>query len=294
LTQPNPGTQPQAPPPYDDEIDLRDLVLVLWRYRWMITGVFLLAVAAAAAISFLLPPVYKVSTTIALGQFNSPVYTNATAAKEVLQSDDLLWKVVQELKLDVPREKFRAFKEDIEVTPVKDTNMLQISVMTTDRAEGKAIVEKMVELFKEDCRPDYEKNRDLLANQLATVQRRLVEVDKSIAKTNEDLAAVETMTGLSRVDRDFRRSQVLETLRTFEEQRIALLDRYLQLQKDFDSLREVQVIRSAREPVYPEKPKKKLNVAVAGVLGLMLGVFGAFVLDYFRRNPLDLKGGDIT
>ncbi|MDI6711565.1 MAG: Wzz/FepE/Etk N-terminal domain-containing protein [Bacillota bacterium] len=290
MSQPVPGTQPQAPPPYDDEIDLRDLVLVLWRYRWMITGVFVLAVAAAAALSFLLPPVYKVSTTIALGQFNSPVYTNPAAAKEVLRSDDLLLKTIKELNLDVPMEEFRGFKEDIEVTPVKDTNMLQVSIMTADRAEGKAVVEKMVELFKEDCAPDYEENRTMLANQLTTVQRRLLDVEKSITKANEDLAAVEAMSGLSRGERDFRRSQVLETLRAFEEQRIGLLDRYLGLQKDLDSLRQVTTVRSAREPVYPEKPNKKLNVAVAGVLGLMLGVFGAFVLDYFRRNPLDLKG----
>jgi hypothetical protein len=29
-----------------------------------------------------------------------------------------------------------------------------------------------------------------------------------------------------------------------------------------------------------------LNVAVAGVLGLMVGVFAAFALEYFRKNPL--------
>ena len=29
-------------------------------------------------------------------------------------------------------------------------------------------------------------------------------------------------------------------------------------------------------------PKKKLNVAIAGVLGLMVGVFGIFVMEYFE------------
>lgn len=289
MNQPNPGIPPQTPPLYDDEIDLRDLVLVLWRYRRMIIGVFLVAVVAAAAISFILPPVYKVSTTVALGQFNSPVYTNAAAAKEVLQSDDLLLKTIVDLKLDVPREEFKGFKADVEVNPVKDTNMLQVSIMTTDRAEGKAIVEKMVELFATDSKPEYQKNRTLLVNQLVIIQKRLVDVEKDIADTKESLAAVESSTGFAQGDKDFRRSQVLDSLRTFEGQRTELLDRYLGLQKELDSLRDVQTIRSAREPVYPEKPNKKLNVAVAGVLGLMMGVFGAFVLDYFRRNPLNLK-----
>ena len=45
---------------------------------------------------------------------------------------------------------------------------------------------------------------------------------------------------------------------------------------------EVQFAVPAVEPKEPVGPKKKLNIAIAGVLGLMVGVFGAFLVEYFE------------
>jgi len=46
---------------------------------------------------------------------------------------------------------------------------------------------------------------------------------------------------------------------------------------------EVRFAVPAVEPRSPIAPKKKLNIALAGVLGLMVGVFGAFMMEYFER-----------
>jgi len=45
---------------------------------------------------------------------------------------------------------------------------------------------------------------------------------------------------------------------------------------------EVRFAVRAVEPKEPVAPKKKLNIAIAAVLGLMVGVFGAFVVEYFE------------
>lgn len=45
---------------------------------------------------------------------------------------------------------------------------------------------------------------------------------------------------------------------------------------------EVRFAVPAVEPKHPVAPKKKLNIAIAGVLGLMVGVFGAFAMEYFE------------
>jgi len=46
---------------------------------------------------------------------------------------------------------------------------------------------------------------------------------------------------------------------------------------------EVRFAVPAVEPKYPVAPKKKLHIALAGALGLMVGVFGAFMIEYFER-----------
>jgi len=55
---------------------------------------------------------------------------------------------------------------------------------------------------------------------------------------------------------------------------------------------EVRFAVPAVEPKYPVAPKKKLNVAIAGVLGLMVGVFGAFAVEYFEGWGKEGKEGN--
>ncbi|MDW7671402.1 MAG: polysaccharide biosynthesis tyrosine autokinase [Bacillota bacterium] len=49
-------------------------------------------------------------------------------------------------------------------------------------------------------------------------------------------------------------------------------------------IRNVQVIDAAELPMIPVKPNILLNIAIAGVLGLMLGVFLVFMLEYLDRT----------
>ncbi|MDA8097042.1 MAG: Wzz/FepE/Etk N-terminal domain-containing protein [Clostridia bacterium] len=283
----------EMPPSYDqrrfdDEIELRDLIRPLWHYRCLITAVFVLAVATAGVISFVMAPVYQVHTLISLGIYDSPVYTQAGPAREIILSDDFIREVVDDLELGIPPERFRAFRETIKVEPIKDTNMLKISIETTDRTEGKTILERMFQNFYAKSQPKFAQHEQLVVSQLTTVQEALDQVENNIHSTNDLLQQIESGVVTS-IDRDFRRSQILESVQGFEQQHLALLDRSLGLQKELNSLEAPQVVRSPREPVYPVKPNKKLNVALAGVLGLMVGVFLAFGLEYLRKNPLYLN-----
>ena len=54
----------------------------------------------------------------------------------------------------------------------------------------------------------------------------------------------------------------------------------------------VQVIDKAQPPENPVKPRPKLNMAIAGVLGIMAGVFLAFLLEYMDntlKTPEDIE-----
>lgn len=51
------------------------------------------------------------------------------------------------------------------------------------------------------------------------------------------------------------------------------------------------IVSPAVEPLKPIAPNKKLNVAIAGVLGLMLGVFVAFFKEYWISTSIEVKRG---
>ena len=62
--------------------------------------------------------------------------------------------------------------------------------------------------------------------------------------------------------------------------------------KKFMKVENVQVIDEAQVPKNPIKPRPMLNIAIAGVLGLMFGIFLVFLLEYLDntiKTPEDVE-----
>jgi len=278
--------------PYADEIDLREYILVLWSYRKMIAGLFLAAVIASALISlFVLDPVYQSHATIYLGNFNSPIYSNHGGAQGILHSDELLTKVAQKYLPDFEPEDLENFKKTVKVESVSGTPYMLVAVSYKDPAAARNMVQMIIDLFREQSQPVYERDKALLTEQLESVKIQLEQVKRQVAEAEAALAGIEK-TDLTDTGRDYRRSQTLEALKNLNAQQMSLESSYYSLQKSLQNLKPLRVVSGPNLPLHHIKPNKKLNVAIAGVLSLMTGVFLAFILEYFRRNPLDLKTGN--
>ena len=109
-----------------------------------------------------------------------------------------------------------------------------------------------------------------LEPQILGLQQRLQEV-----QTEEDR--------LTRA-RDVARETYLTLARKVEEVRIAAED----------TSGEVRLASRAAVPEVPVSPRKLLNTAVAGMLGLMVGVFGAFAVEWWNADGKSGRQGDRT
>ncbi|MCX8207847.1 MAG: Wzz/FepE/Etk N-terminal domain-containing protein, partial [Methanothrix sp.] len=144
----------------DDEIDLRDIFLVLWKSRRLIAAIFLIAVVAAGAISIIMPSVYRASCIVVLGNFEDPIYTTQAGAVEIIKSDAFLANLSDNLNLSLSPGQLDALRESISVEPVKGSDrLLRISIETEDPAEGKRILEGMVLLFFNMSSKSYSEQR---------------------------------------------------------------------------------------------------------------------------------------
>jgi uncharacterized protein involved in exopolysaccharide biosynthesis len=261
----------------DDEIDLRDIFRVLWKRRLLVIGVFLVAALVAGAISFSMSPVYKVSSIIAVGNFEDPVYTTQASAKSIMLSDEFLQEVFEQVRPNATDE-FRTFKESVKVEPVKDSDrLIEISIETPEKQEGKKAVENIIWLYANRSADSYNKHRKILTDQLAVTQERLKGIDMQINQTSGALQDIQDSSSSSEVQAEMRFSRTLDRLNGIENQRSALIDKSLDLQKQLELIRNLEVVQPAREPVSPIGPRKALIVAIAGMLGLMAGIFAAFL-----------------
>ena len=262
----------------DAEIDLRDIFRVLWKRRLLIIGVFVVAVLVAGVISFAIPSVYRVSSIIAVGNFEDPVYTSPASAKSIMLSDEFLLEVLEQISPNATGSEFMSFKGSVKVEPVKDSDkLIEISVETPEKQEGMKAVEKMVWLYANSSNDSYNKQKKILFDQLAVTQERLDIINMEINQTGEALQEIQDSTGSSAVQGEMQFSRTLDRLNGMETQRSALIDHSMDLQKQLVLMRNLEVVSPAREPVSPIWPRKALIVAIAGMLGLMVGIFAAFL-----------------
>lgn len=283
---------PRQEIPYEEEIDLRDLLLVLYRYRKVVIAIFLFAVAVGAVVSFLLPPTYEVKALVSLGSI--PTSSGQTvsimppaAAKEMLLSRDLFQEAVKNAGLDLRNPLVNSCKKGLKAEVVKDTNFIRITIETSDPVLGKKILDELVDVFKQKAASGFNRQMELTRNELKRVSAELVEVDKNIEKTKDALGEIEKTAG--GVAMEWELSRLLESLSRFQEQRAKLLDKKFSLEQALNTSRGIEVVEAPTIPEMPVRPRKTLNIAVSGVLGLMVGFFAAFALNYFRHNPLNFE-----
>jgi uncharacterized protein involved in exopolysaccharide biosynthesis len=272
----------------DDEIDLHDIFRVLWKRRLLIIGFFVVAVLVAGAISFSMPSVYRVSSIIAVGNFEDPVYTSQTSVISIMLSDGFLMEVFEQLSPNATGSMSGAFKGSIKVEPVKDNDrLIEISVETPERQEGKEAVEKIVWLYAKRSDDSYNKHKKILFDQLAVTQERLDVIDMEINQTLEALQDIQDSSGPSTVQTEMRFSHTMDLLSGIGAQRSALIGRSLDIQKQLELIRNLEVVQPAREPVSPIGPRRILIVAVAGMLGLMTGILAAFLREELGSRQND-------
>lgn len=264
---------------YEDEIDLRDLILVLWKWRKLILAIFLASLLIGIVISFAVTPVYQVQAKISIGSFEpdpksvQPKITPETA-KEMLLSSDLqeeAWGAGADVGV-------------LSVTPVENTNILEITLETNDPQQGEVLLNKLITLFSEKEGVQYKRSKELLNNELQRIDRELQEVNKGIKQTRDLLEKLSSAEPSS--TSEIQQMKLLDTLSRFTEQRDKLLEKKLETEQKLNSIEGIKVLEKPEASPSPVRPKKKLNIVVAGVLGLMVGVFAAFMVDYLKRNPL--------
>ena len=207
----------------EETIDLREYFAIIKKRFWIIGLITVIAMVVSGVISFfMLSPVYESKSTLIVntekneetqmitGDQFSVSQKLAVTYGEIIKSRAVLESVISNLKLD---SEYEDLVEKITVSPVKDTQIISISVQDTNPKKARDIANEIPKVFEKEV--------------------------KRITKAND-----------------------------------------------------IQVIDKAILPQGAIKPNKMMNVAIAAVLGMMIGLFVVFVLEYLDnkiKTPQDVE-----
>ena len=191
------------------------------------------------------------------------------------------------LTLKTKEDSLRELKEQIE----NQEKFIVVSKAITDEAlweregKGKDLSELGDRrLRSEVINPLYQSLRTRIVNtgiEFNALKSRLKHLEKSIELTGKEIDELERTINQREFELTRLTRQEIIYQRTFDNLAIRLEE--ARIAKAME-LGEVRIISPAIEPESPIRPKKKLNVAISGVLGLMFGVFIAFSREFLEKN----------
>ncbi len=272
---------PAAGPFYaEDEIDLYELLLVLWRRKKVIFLTFLVFLMFAAIYAFLSPPVYRQTVLIKLPLNNMPLNNmpllSAEEAKEIVHSLGNLLEEHNYVKLagvlEIKEDEARQIVKISPQTLRRSNNLLKVVIETHTRSLLPKIAQGIVDFINEN---PYLKEKIRIWEQTLDQKERTISVR---------LASLENL-------KNYILSEIQKgNLRLLGFNPLDLEGYILNLKQQLEVIKAQRKLISGAElvvsgalPRKPAKPKRALILAVAGVSGLFLGVFLAFFVEWWEK-----------
>ena len=277
-------------------MELRHYASIVLKWWWLILLTTILGAAGAYYTTRNALPVYRASTTLTIDRGGDPredVYyvirtTEALASTYLVQIEApvILEEVRARLGLEMSA---NVIKGMLTVSQVENTQLINIAAQSYDPALAKALVETTAQVFIEHQTSEqearYQSQVDALTAQAEAMEQSLEETQKGIAALGDpsDLP-------------DYARLELaqLETQRANQQTRLSILLQSVQelrLSMARYTTR-ISVFEPAELPAAPIGPQKLRNIMLAAVVGLMVGVGAAFLIEYLDdtvRTPDDVK-----
>ena len=270
-------------------MDARRSLNVLRRWTWLLVASVLLAGGAAFLVSTALPKMYEARVTLIVGQSlqaTSPDYNQLLASQRLSQTyadlvatQALLARVIEREGLATTTDELR---ELVSADAPRDSTLVTITVADPDPVRVAAIANTLAE--------------ELIAASPA-INGRNSDVQRFV---DDDLAAVQGQIQETQLETERLIGLVART--AAQEDRLqALQGRQVTLRQTYATLLEysstsgtnlLTVVDPATPPMDPSSPRILLNTLLAALVGLMLAIAAAFMIEYLDdtlKSPDDVE-----
>ena len=279
-------------------MELRGYFTLVRKWIWLVILCAVLAGLAAFLISRRQVPIYQATSTVLINQARSA--TGDTTYQDILTSERIARTYAQLLQ-DYPTldravaemglgDTFKAMQDifaiDVTVTPVRDTQLVGLTVESNNADIAARLANTLPQVFSSMNQAQqsqrYAETRGQLQEELATV-------DADIASNQAALEAVSAddpgnAAEIARLESVMRRLEASSTtmLSSLEELRLA----------EVQSRDDIVLVTPAQVPTDPIRPRVLYNTLLAAMVGAMLGLGAAFLLEYLDdtvKTPEDVR-----
>lgn len=187
-----------------EHIDLRTSLAVLWRWKWLIAGAFILTIIAATVATYLTPPAYEASALVVLSkplylvQFDSQITSDQAgvlpkstkASYELLAKDPaLLQQVISVMGQDLPPENqtVKSLNDLLHVREVTPEGIVRLIATHPDPGTARLLADTWARLYAERLNQLYGHNEQDLTTIATQLERARQDWETAQAKLTDFL-----------------------------------------------------------------------------------------------------------
>ncbi|GAX86848.1 conserved hypothetical protein [Lebetimonas natsushimae] len=252
----------------EDEIDLKELIKTILKYKKFIVIFTLLITFLAALYAFLKTPVYETKAYFQIGYFNNVnrISINKTYIDKTYIIDPQALKVY--IQNNFP---------NVNANFIKNTkNILNLKIETFSNKEGLNYLNKILSFIhkKEDKKLNvYIKNIkskiNILKDYSKTLQNQIKNLKQQLKTTK---------------DPDIYKS-ILDNIAKYQKETVTTKLKIADLENQISpvNITKTHIIGKIIQHNHPVKPKKKLIITVAFITGFILSIFLVFFIEFVKN-----------
>jgi len=276
------------------EIDLKIYLRILWHWSWLLILCTVFAAVAAYITSSLSVPIYQASTTLLIDEANKPTanYQDLLASERIARTYAALMERQTVLStvaatFNVDAEVLADAITDVTVTPVRDTQLVQVTVEGISPELVAAVANTLPVVFVEELNEvqtkRYDESKRNMETQLSTLENNIQLAQIEIDEIGTALTAEE----------DVRLTQLRNELAQYKSSQTTMVSSYEQLRLvELQSTDNITIVEAAIQPRDPIRPRPLVNTLLAGIVGAMLALGVIFLIEYMDdriKTPQDLN-----
>ncbi len=252
----------------NQNLDFRLYFSLLWHWAWLFVFVAVIAAGFSYWISSRMLPFYESSTTVLVNEApatQATDYTSVLMSKQLtstyaqmMTKDPVLGAVIEEVGI---QNSINDLKSWISVGAIRDTQLIQISLITTDPDFSAKIANAVVKVFAEQIQTI---QIERFAQSKAALETQLVETDKQIALYATKVEEAPSPEERERLDAKLTqyRSIYANLLLSYEQIRLS----------EAQSVSSVVQVETATPNPVPVRPRVMLNTVLAAAAGFLLAI----------------------
>ena len=176
------------------------------------------------------------------------------------------------------KDTIKQIRDSITVNSLKNTNMIEISCENNNPKLAAEIANTTARVFV------YKSliiNRSKASEVKKFIEEQLLEKEKELTEEEEKLQHEKSLEKLP--DQELRLARLDRAVKVSENIYLILLEKYQEARiNEVLEFKDIRIIDEALVPDEPIRPRRMLNLAMGGVLGLMLGVMLTFFIEQWK------------